>query len=77
MRHRPSSILRAPPHEQLTAQDVGERLRGVCTTCFERCKAETEPLVAVSSGVSRMRQAYELAIYSYKEAAHTDPNSRS
>jgi hypothetical protein len=39
----------------------------VCTICFERCKAAAEQLIEVGNGVSRMRQAYELAIHSYKE----------
>ena len=39
----------------------------VCTVCFERCKARAEQVVEVGSGVSRLRQAYENAIHSYKE----------
>lgn len=39
----------------------------VCTICFERCKAEAEQLIEVGHGAARMRQAYELAIHSYKE----------
>ena len=47
----------------------------VCTVCFERCKAEAEQLVEVGSGVSRMRQAYELAIHSYKEEVSAEPRA--
>jgi ribosomal protein L37AE/L43A len=39
----------------------------VCTVCFERCKATAEQLVEIGNGVSRIRQAYDLAVHSYKE----------
>ena len=39
----------------------------ICTICFEHCKAQAERLIEVGSGVSRLRQAYERAIHSYKE----------
>jgi len=47
----------------------------VCTICFEHCKATAEQLIEVGTGVSRLRQAYELAIHSYKETASTSPCS--
>jgi len=46
-----------------------QNLGWVCTVCFERCKARAEQLVDVGAGVSRLRQAYEHAIHSYKETA--------
>jgi hypothetical protein len=45
-----------------------DRLGWVCTVCFDRCKETAEQLIEVGSGVSRMRQAYELAIRSYQVA---------
>ncbi|MGE0684942.1 MAG: hypothetical protein AB7P69_29025 [Candidatus Binatia bacterium] len=47
----------------------------VCTLCFERCKAEAEQLIEVGSGASRIRQAYELAIHSYKEIISADTSA--
>ena len=44
----------------------------ICTTCFDHCKEEAEKLVEVGSGVSHMRQAYQLAICSYRET-HGSP----
>src|SRR5262245_56985478 len=40
----------------------------VCTACFERYKEGAEHLVKVGEGVTRMRQAYELAIEAYQRA---------
>jgi transposase-like protein len=45
-----------------------DRLGWVCTVCFDRCKETAEQLVDAGSGVSRMRQAYDLAIRSYQVA---------
>lgn len=44
------------------------RLGWVCTACFERYKAGAEHLVEVGQGVTRLRQAYELAISAYQHA---------
>jgi hypothetical protein len=44
------------------------RLGWVCTACFERYKAGAERLVEVGQGVTRLRQAYELAIAAYQQA---------
>jgi hypothetical protein len=40
----------------------------ICTSCFDHCKEEAEKLLEVGSGVAHIRQAYELAISSYREA---------
>ncbi len=45
-----------------------DSLGWVCTVCFDRCKETAEQLIEAGNGVSRMRQAYELAIRSYQVA---------
>jgi hypothetical protein len=40
----------------------------ICTGCFDHCKEEAEKLLEVGSGVVHIRQAYELAICSYRES---------
>lgn len=42
------------------------------TSCFDQCKEDAELVVEAGSGVARLRQAYELAICSYR-AAHEVP----
>jgi hypothetical protein len=52
-----------------------DTLGWVCTSCFDRCKENAELLVEAGSGASRLRQAYELAVYSYR-AAHAVPSGQ-
>jgi ribosomal protein L37AE/L43A len=44
----------------------------ICTSCFDQCKEAAELVVEAGSGVTRLRQAYELAICSYR-AEHVAP----
>ncbi len=44
----------------------------ICTSCFDQCKEAAELVVEAGRGVTRLRQAYELAICSYR-AAHVVP----
>jgi ribosomal protein L37AE/L43A len=46
-----------------------DSLGWICTSCFDQCKEDAELLVEAGNGVTRLRQAYELAICSYR-AAH-------
>lgn len=47
----------------------------ICTSCFDQCKEAAELVVEAGSGVTRLRQAYELAICSYR-AEHEAPMSQ-
>lgn len=44
----------------------------ICTSCFDQYKEAAELVVEAGSGVTRLRQAYELAICSYR-AEHEAP----
>ena len=55
------------PHCGSRRKTLVVSLGWICTTCFDHCKEEAEKLVEVGSGVSHLRQAYQLAINSYRE----------
>jgi hypothetical protein len=55
------------PHCGSRRKTLVNGLGWICTTCFDQCKEEAEKVVEVGSGVSQMRQAYQLAISSYRE----------
>ena len=63
------------PHCGSRRKTLVASLGWICTTCFDHCKEEAEKLVEVGSGVSHMRQAYQLAICSYRET-YSSPHTR-